>query len=954
MNNAGWDTFFAHAKDAASAQVGVFAKDKVVGKFADEWGKVWAKAIEDNKWASLDVGPVFSAIWASKDDQEISFTRTAAKMSTLLLKDYFVDEMSNALDDGRKVSHEKLASLLENKLDDNSFWRKHKAVLPDLDPTYGDWCYTPIIMSGGEYDLRTSAQSDNKRLAGADGSGTVIIVEAGIRYRSYCSNIGRTYLVDPHEKQSEAYSLLLEAQQKIASDLLRPGVTGREVYNQAVEFIKSKNPDLVSHLTKSIGFATGLEFRDSAFLLSPRNERTIKRDMVFDLNLGVEHIPDPSHPGKTYALLLIDTVRVNADGPVTFLTTAIKSTSDLSFFQEKSDEEKPKAKPKPAKADDAVLESFTGRRLRSSNRTLNQEESVDNRIKEHQKELAKQKQEEGLARFGDDDAGENKSRGQVWKRFESYKGDHVVPSRAKDLKIFLDQRASSIIIPIYGFAVPFHIHTLKNLSKSDEGEWTYLRFNFISPGQILGKKEDQPFEDPDATFVRNMTFRSQDAYHFAELYKEITEFKKAATKREAEKKELADVVEQEKLVLNKQRPQVLREVFPRPALEGKRVPGDLEIHQNGIRFNSPLHQRVDLLFSNIKHLFFQPTDKELIVLVHVHLKHPIMVGKKKARDIQFFREASDVQFDETGNRKRKYRTGDDDEIELENEERRHRHQLNKEFKAFTQKIAEASRGRLEMDVPFRELAFNAVPHRSSVLVAPTMDALVHLSEPPFFVLTLAEVEIAHLERVQYGLKNFDLVFVLKDYSKPVVHLNSIPSQQLDSIKEWLDSVDMPISVGQVNLNWTAIMKTVQDDPSEFFRMGGWGFLQGGSDDEDASDESDPESDFSDAMGGDMGSNDDSSGAGSESDFDEDASDDSGSAASDASFDDEDEGEDWDTLERKAARADDRYRREHGDDSDDDRGGRSGGGRGAKKGAGAGAAAVKGKSAGAAAPGRRKW
>lgn len=38
----------------------------------------------------------------------------------------------------------------------------------------------------------------------------------------------------------------------------------------------------------------------------------------------------------------------------------------------------------------------------------------------------------------------------------------------------------------------------------------------------------------------------------------------------------------------------------------------------------------DILFSNIKHLFFQPCDNELLVIMHVHLKAPIMIGKKKA------------------------------------------------------------------------------------------------------------------------------------------------------------------------------------------------------------------------------------------------------------------------------------------------------------------------------------
>ena len=60
------------------------------------------------------------------------------------------------------------------------------------------------------------------------------------------------------------------------------------------------------------------------------------------------------------------------------------------------------------------------------------------------------------------------------------------------------------------------------------------------------------------------------------------------------------------------------------------------------------------------------------------------------QDVQFYREASDVQFDETGNRKRKYRYGDEDEIELEQQERKRRQALNKEFKHFAERIAEAS------------------------------------------------------------------------------------------------------------------------------------------------------------------------------------------------------------------------------------------------------------------------
>ena len=117
----------------------------------------------------------------------------------------------------------------------------------------------------------------------------------------------------------------------------------------------------------------------------------------------------------------------------------------------------------------------------------------------------------------------------------------------------VDHRAQSIILPINQFAVPFHIKTLKNVSKSDEGEFTYLRINFVTPGQLSGKKDDVPFDDPNATFIRNVSYRSTNARHFDDLYNEINEMRRVAAKREAEQKEMADVVEQDQLILNKQR-----------------------------------------------------------------------------------------------------------------------------------------------------------------------------------------------------------------------------------------------------------------------------------------------------------------------------------------------------------------------------------------------------------------
>jgi nucleosome binding factor SPN SPT16 subunit len=165
------------------------------------------------------------------------------------------------------------------------------------------------------------------------------------------------------------------------------------------------------------------------------------------------------------------------------------------------------------------------------------------------------------------------------------------------------------------------------------------------------------------------------------------------------------------------------------------------------------------------------------------------------------------------------------------------------------------------------------------------------------VITLDDIEIAHLERVQFGLKNFDMVFVFKDFHRPPAHINTIPVESLENVKEWLDSVNIPFSEGPLNLNWPTIMKTVTADPHAFFADGGWSFLATESDEEDGEEESE-ESAFemsdSELAASEESSEDDS-------DFDEEAS---AEASDNASGSDEESGgEDWDELEKKAKRKD---------------------------------------------------
>ncbi|CAI2162795.1 3619_t:CDS:10 [Funneliformis geosporum] len=803
------------------------------GNFVQEWQEVYEDLKADIE--EVDVSAGIASVLAIKDDDELKTIKAACKLSSLVMQ-HFIGVVTSIIDEEKKVTHEKLSEDIDNILisDQNSFLKKG---VQDVDLSRADFCYSPIIQSGGVYDFKSSAESDERVLH--DGT---ILCSFGLRYKSYCSNIGRTILFNPTKEQEKNYEILLELQRRIV-DNIKSGVKLRDVYLKAVNFVKSKKSDLVNHFVKSLGHGMGIEFRESAYSINSKNVKEFKPGMVFNLFIGFQNLENPKatdEKGKIYSLWIIDTIRVSNE-TATLLTEGNRKLDNMAFsFQDgpESDQESKKENKRSAqKVESKRSAARKSTILKSKFRSEDKDEDSEQKRKDHQAELAKQKQAEGLARFGDGIDHQTSQREAVFRKFESYKRDTALPKEVKDLKIVVDQRNESVVLPVFGLAVPFHISTLKNVNKSEEGDFTYLRINFLTPGQASGKKEDMPFDDPTANFVRAVTYRSTDE-NLSEIYRKIVELKKTAAKKEAERKEMSDLVEQDKLIeLRGRRPtNRLSDVFVRPGLDGKRIPGELEIHENGLRYQSHRsNQKLDILFSNIQHLFFQPCDNELIVLLHIHLKNPVIHGKKKTQ----------------------------------------------------------SEGRVDVDIPFREIAFQGVPFRTNVLLQPTTDCLVHLTDPPFLVITIADVEIAHLERVQYGLKNFDLVFIFKDYTRNPVHINTIPMNQLENVKDWLDHVDLVFYEGPQNLNWTQIMRTISKDPADFYKNGGWSFLSMHSegDDSETSTETASEYVLSESEFSDSSSDDDSRVDEEVSEYSEETTDDSG--------------ESWDELEEKARKADER-------------------------------------------------
>ncbi|GLD99858.1 hypothetical protein PINS_up008586 [Pythium insidiosum] len=231
------------------------------------------------------------------------------------------------------------------------------------------------------------------------------------------------------------------------------------------------------------------------------------------------------------------------------------------------------------------------------------------------------------------------------------------------------------------------------------------------------------------------------------------------------------------------------------------------------------------------------------------------------------------------------------------------------------------------DIPYRELGFMGTPFKEMVLLQPTVHCLVSLTDMPFFIISLDEVEHVHFERVMFSSKNFDVVFVFKNFDLLPMRISAVATAELERIKEWLDDIDICFTEGPANLNWKSIMATIKADHRFYLdtdddgvpKPAGWEFLKmEGSDDEDDDDEEEGDSNYSEDEDDDD-DDDDESGSGSDgsddgSDWDSVVDEESSDPPSE-----DDDGPSWEELEREAQAADRLHndKRARGDDDDDD-------------------------------------
>lgn len=240
--------------------------------------------------------------------------------------------------------------------------------------------------------------------------------------------------------------------------------------------------------------------------------------------------------------------------------------------------------------------------------------------------------------------------------------------------------------------------------------------------------------------MKELTLKNQDlkgeSNHLNKAEKAIKELIKKAKVQDQEeedrKENEANAVQAQQLKTFAGRRDALDNVIIKPNLEGRKTIGNLELHQNGLRYVSTKGLKVDIPFAHVKHAFFQPcAQDELVAIIHFTLKTPLTLSNKKVDEVQFFKE-SGVAADDIDMRGGRRRMNDLDELELEERERQAKRKLSDRFAQFSKIVENQSRkcpSPIEFDVPIEDLWFMGCPKKSAVKIRATVkNCLIAIAE----------------------------------------------------------------------------------------------------------------------------------------------------------------------------------------------------------------------------------
>ena len=162
----------------------------------------------------------------------------------------------------------------------------------------------PTIVAAGEHASYSHHDPSTRRIGG----GESVIVDFGVYYEGYCSDITRTIITGPNQEMEDMYDLVAEAQRE-AMRLVKPGIRYRDIDEKARSIFRDQGQ--ARYFVHSIGHGMGLEVHENVTTdpesVSLLSDNTAKTGNVFTIEPGLYF------PGKG-GIRIEDDILVTDDG----------------------------------------------------------------------------------------------------------------------------------------------------------------------------------------------------------------------------------------------------------------------------------------------------------------------------------------------------------------------------------------------------------------------------------------------------------------------------------------------------------------------------------------------------------------------------------------------------------------------------------------------------------------
>ncbi len=142
-----------------------------------------------------------------------------------------------------------------------------------------DLAFEPIV-AFGKGTATPHHRNTNRKLK----KGDIILIDMGIKYRGYCSDMTRTlFTATPTPEQAKVYETVLTAQ-KNAISRIRPGITGHKAWRLAADVISRANYE--DYFTHGLGHGIGLNIHESPSLAEKSRDK-LQEGMVMTIEPGI-------------------------------------------------------------------------------------------------------------------------------------------------------------------------------------------------------------------------------------------------------------------------------------------------------------------------------------------------------------------------------------------------------------------------------------------------------------------------------------------------------------------------------------------------------------------------------------------------------------------------------------------------------------------------------------------